>query len=326
VSAHRVAVLVPPQVNVFDLGVALEVFALPRPELGLEWYDVEVCTTRPGTDLGVVGALGLTAPHGLEAVARADTVVVVGADKTEPPVGREILEAIRAAHGRGARLVSLCTGAFILAAAGVLDGRRATTHWKRARLLAERFPRVDVDPNVLYVDDGQVLTSAGTAAAVDLCLHIVRKDLGARAARHVARAMVVPPHREGGQAQFVMTPVPEFRGSLDGVQRAMEYAAHHLDEQLTLERMSALAFMSPRSFSRRFREVTGTTPMRWLLEQRLTRARELLEETDESVERVAAVAGFGSAITLRQRFAQVLGTSPSSYRKTFRSHAQQRTA
>lgn len=302
----------------FELGVAVEVFALRRPEIDVEWYDVTICTAEPGRATAHGGVLDAVVAHGVEAIDAAQTVIVPQAASLDAPADDRVLAAIRRAYGRGARLASFCDGAFVLAAAGVLDGRPATTHWRYARRLAGDYPQVKVRPEVLYVDDGQVLTSAGTAAGVDLSLHIVRNDHGAHVARQVARSMIVPPHRDGGQAQFVMTPVPQVDVGKDGVHSALDYMSRHLEADLTLVDMAALAFMSPRNFSRRFREVTGTTPAQWLLGQRLNRARELLEETELPVERVAELAGFGSPVTLRQRFAQDLRTSPTAYRRAFR--------
>lgn len=319
-AAHRVAVVVPADFTLFEIGVAMEVFQQPLPELGLDWYDFTVCTARPNEAKPVGGVFEARIRHGVEAIDAAETVIVLGSEPdVHLPPESEVVDALRRAHRRGARLVSFCTGAFVLASAGVLDGRRATTHWKYTRLLARTYPRIKVDPDVLYVDDGQVLTSAGTAAGIDLSLHIIRKDHGAHVARNVARAMVVAPHREGGQAQFVMTPVPNFTPEQEGVSRAMQYAMENLHEDLGLIQLASRAYMSPRNFSRRFREVTGTTPVKWLSHQRLTRVRELLEQTDLSVERIAAETGFNSAVTLRQRFAQHLLTSPTAYRRAFRA-------
>ncbi len=317
-TTHRVAVVVPADFTLFELGVAVEAFAYPRPELDRDWYTVEVCTAHPGDATAMGGLFGVQIAHGVEAIDNADTVIVPQADKIVRPAEPEILDAIRRAYGRGTRLVSFCSGAFVLGAAGVLDGRRATTHWKYTRRLAQAYPLVQVDPDVLYVDDGQVLTSAGTAAGIDLSLHIIRQDHGAQVARHIARVMVVAPHRDGGQAQFVMTPVPDLNIPWDGVSRAMEHALESLDQELGLAELAAVAVMSPRNFSRRFREVTGTTPIKWLNHQRLSRVRELLEETDLPIERIAVQTGYGSAVTLRQRFAQDLYTSPTAYRRAFR--------
>lgn len=329
---HRVAVVVPQGFAVFELGIAIEVFAVARPGLPEPWYDVKLCAAEEGPVSTQCGLLSMHIPYGLEAVDEADTVIIPEAgqaccpphdDPGSAPPPPEVLAALRRAHVRGARLVSFCDGAFVLAAAGILDGRPATTHWKEAGRLAREYPAIDVRPDVLYVDDGQVLTSAGTSAGVDLSLHIVRRDHGAGVARKVARHMVMPPHREGGQAQYIMTPVPEPGTSTDGIQRVLQHIDAHADHDLTLADMASLAFMSTRNFTRRFREVTATTPTQWVLQRRLTRARELLEETDETIERIAQLAGFGSAVTMRQRFVAALGTSPSSYRRAFRDAKSQ---
>jgi transcriptional regulator GlxA family with amidase domain len=226
-------------------------------------------------------------------------------------------QALRRAHRRGARFASLCSGAYVLAAAGLLDGGRATTHWMYTEDFACRFPEIDVDPGVLYVGDGQVWTSAGTAAAIDLCRHFVRMDHGAEVANVVARRMVVPAHRDGGQAQFVQAPVPETCRD-DDLATTLDWAVEHLDQELEVEDLARRAKMSPRTFARRFKLATGTTPLQWLLTQRVVLAQRLLEGTDLPVEAVAGRCGFGSAATLRQHFARVVGTSPGAYRQTFR--------
>jgi transcriptional regulator GlxA family with amidase domain len=257
----------------------------------------------------------------LSALDRADTIVVPAwgeAGMTRPP--EAMLRALRRAHRRGARLMSVCSGAFALAYAGVLDGLRATTHWRHADHLAAEFPDIDVDPNVLYVDEGQILTSAGTAAGIDLCLHVVRLDHGAEVANAVARRMVVPPHRDGGQAQFVQAPIQEDTAS-DPLAVTLDWVLEHLDESLTVEVMARRALMSPRTFARRFRDVTGTTPLQWLLRQRILQAQRLLETTELPVEVIAQRCGFGSATVLRTHFKRMLDTSPLTYRRTFREIA-----
>jgi AraC family transcriptional regulator, transcriptional activator FtrA len=316
---HRVAVVVPQDFALFELGIAVEVFAAHRPELPDDWYEVSICSASPGPLTAAGGVLAAAVPHGVQAIDEAHTIIVPeAAANLGEPAEPEVLAAIQRAYRRGARIVSFCTGTFVLAAAGVLRGRTVTTHWKYAAQLARAYPEVRVHADVLYVDDGQVLTSAGLAAGADLALHIVRCDHGARVAREVARHLVMAPHRAGGQAQFIMSPVPESAAAATGVYRAMDHVSRNIDQDFNLSAMASLAYMSTRNFSRRFREVTGTTPSQWVLNLRLTRARELLEETDESVERIAQLAGFGSSVTLRQRFAQVLHTSPTTYRRGFR--------
>ncbi|WAU81860.1 helix-turn-helix domain-containing protein [Streptomyces sp. Qhu-G9] len=297
----------------FELSVACEVFGSAPAGVDVAWYDVEVC----GAGAVQVGRFRLEPDRGLDRLACADTVLVPAwADVDEDPPG-DLVDAVRAAHEAGARVASLCTGAFVLAAAGLLDGRRATTHWAHTEVLAARHPRVEVDPDVLYVDNGSVLTSAGKAAALDLCLHLVRLDHGSSVANAVARRLVVPPHRAGGQAQFVAAPVP----SRDDHPLAalLPWAAERLDQPLTVEDLARQAGMSSRHLGRHFRAATGTTPLQWLLSQRISRAQELLESTDRSVDAIAEATGMGTATTLRRHFNRTLGVPPDAYRRTFRS-------
>jgi len=252
---------------------------------------------------------------GLRALAGADTVVVPGYAAVLEPPPEEALAALRRAAGRGARLLSVCTGAFALAHAGLLDGRRATTHWTLAEELASRFPAIDVDPAALYIDEGSVLTSAGLSAGIDLALHVIRRDFGAAVGERVARHMVAAPHREGGQAQFIERPPSDAVGSLEETRR---WAAQRLAESLDVAAMSSHAGVSPRTFARRFREETGTTPLRWLLERRVLAARRLLEETDLPIDEVAWQAGFGTAASLRDHFRRATATTPTAYRRSFR--------
>ncbi|HUQ40144.1 MAG TPA: helix-turn-helix domain-containing protein [Acidimicrobiales bacterium] len=317
-APHRVATVVDHRVSMFELAVPCEVFGIDRPELHDPWYSHVVCAPHPG-DLETGQGAVLRTTHGLDDVVTADTVVVVpplmaGPDPQARP---ETIEALREAYGRGARMLSLCTGAFVLAEAGLLDGRPATTHWMHATEMARRYPKVRVDPRVLYIDDGQVLTSAGTAAGIDLCLHVVRCDLGAEVANAVARRMVVPPHRDGGQAQFVDLPVAS-SASDDPIGMALGWMLERLDRAITVEQAAHRVGMSPRHFARRFREVTGTTPLQWLLSQRVLLAQRLLETTDLSIEVVATRCGFGSAAGLRSHFQRAVSASPVSYRRTFR--------
>jgi transcriptional regulator GlxA family with amidase domain len=310
---RNVAVAVCDGVSVFELGVVCEVFGMDRTDAGLPGYDFAVCRAEDGP-IRSGGGFGVEPAYGLDRLASADLVAVPHWRSLDEPPPEPLLDALRAVVARGGRVMSVCSGAFVLAAAGLLDGRRATTHWRYAAALAERYPLVDVDPNVLYVDSGPVLTSAGTAAGIDLCLHLVRTEHGAAVANAVARRMVVPPHRDGGQAQYVETPVPlPRRDDLAGV---LTWAAEHLDQPVSVEDLAGRALMSPRTFARRFRAVTGTTPYAWLLYQRTILAQRLLED-GHSVEEVARRSGFGSAATLREHFARVRGTSPSAYRRAF---------
>jgi AraC family transcriptional activator FtrA len=316
-----VAVLVLPTVVPFDLGVPVQVFGYPRPDLGAQRYRMTVCGARPGP-VPTAGGFALAADHGLEALAGAHTVVVPGVDDLDLPVPADVCRALAEAHGRGARLVSICTGAFVLAAAGLLDGRRATTHWVDVPAFRARFPRVACDADVLYVDEGSVLTSAGVAAGLDLCLHVVRSDYGAAVANAVARRLVVPAHRSGGQAQFVRRPVAAPGGRALDATRA--WALARLHEPLTVARLAAHAGMPVRTFARRFAAETGVSPLQWLLGERLAAAQERLETTDEPVGRVAAACGFGSAASLRVHFGRALRTSPLAYRRAFRASAATR--
>lgn len=315
---HTVAAVVFPRMAPFELSVPCEVFGLDRRELVDPWYGFFVAATEPGPLSTEVG-FTIQTEHGLDDLRRADTIIIPADYKGTPP--EALLEALRTAHRRGARILSFCSGAFVLAAAGLLDGRRATTHWMHADELARRYPAIDVDPRVLYVDAGDgIYTSAGTAAGIDLCLHIVRLDHGAEVANAVARRMVVPPHRDGGQAQYVDLPVP-IQSDDDPIGRVLGWMLEHLDEQTSVDALAARAHMSPRTFARRFRAVTGTTPHQWLLSQRILFAQRLLETTDEPIELIASRAGFGSAANLRHHFGREVDASPLAYRRTFRRSA-----
>lgn len=315
---HVVATLVSPRVSMFELAVLCEVFGLDRSELVDPWYEHRVCAAAPDPHVSPEGIV-VQAPYGLDELERADTVVIPGWPRSQPAPD-DVLDALRAAHARGARLMSVCTGAFALAAAGLLDGRPATTHWMHADDLAREYPKVRVDRRVLYIDDGDILTSAGTAAGIDLCLHVVRLDHGAEVANAVARRMVVPPHRDGGQAQFVDLPVPT-ADDTDGLGDVLGWMLEHLDQALSVEQLARRAAMSPRTFARRFRATTGTTPYQWLLGQRVLFAQRLLESTDQPVEQVAARCGFSSAASLRAHFQRELSASPQAYRRVFRQSA-----
>lgn len=310
-----VAVVALPNVVPFDLVLAGQIFGYRTPGGSPPYYRLLLCGLEPGF-VTMAGGVPIGVPLGLEAVADAATVVVAGLDDVEAPVPEPAVAALRAAHARGARMVSICTGAFVLGEAGVLDGHRATTHWAYAERLARRFPKANVDPRVLYVDDRNVMTSAGMAAGIDLCLYIVRRDHGAEAANTIARRMVVAPHRDGGQAQYIEQPVPVTRDS--SLQRIQAWALERLDESLTVEDLARAANTSPRNLTRRFNAELGTTPLKWLQRERVRLAQRLLEQTELPVQRIAERAGFGSAITLRRQFADTLGTTPAKYRGTFR--------
>ncbi|MDO8913690.1 MAG: transcriptional regulator FtrA [Phenylobacterium sp.] len=298
----------------FEFGCAAEVFGLPRPEVGPDWYSFATAAVEPGP-ITAMGGLRFEASGGLEVLKGAGTVVVPGWKGADVQPSAELVAALRAAYAGGARLVTICSGVFVLAAAGLLDGRRATTHWRYAETLRQRYPRIEVDPNVLYVDEGQILTSAGSAAGLDLCLHVVRRDFGARIANQVARRLVIAPHRDGGQAQFIERPLASSAGG-----RLSQLIAELQEEPQgspSIQQLAARAAMSERTFIRRFRETTGMAPGAWLVAVRVDRARDLLETTDLSIEQVAAESGFGAATTLRHHFRSRLGLSPAAYRDRF---------
>ena len=297
----------------FELSMAIEVFGSDLTHIVDPWYDFSLC----GPSAVRIDRYHLEMDHGLDHLPHADTVIVPGWADTdvEPPV--ELLDAVRTAHAAGARVVSLCTGAFVLAAAGLLDGKRATTHWAHTGKLARRHPNVTVDPDVLYVDNGDVLTSAGKAAAMDLCLHLVRLDHGSANANKIARRLVVAPHRDGGQAQFISTPVPG--PGNHPLADLFPWVLQRLDEPLTVEDLARQARMSSRHLGRHFTSLTGTTPLRWLHTQRIRHAQELLETTDDTIDTIAAATGMGTSTTLRRHFHRTVGVPPDTYRRTFRS-------
>jgi AraC family transcriptional regulator, transcriptional activator FtrA len=313
-ARHTVAVVVLNGTTQFELGIAYEVFGIDRSPLTPQWYDFRLVAAEPGPVRTEAGFL-LDTPYDLSALDDVDTIVVPACNDGLGTA--ELRAALSAAHARGARIASICTGAFILAEAGLLEGRRATTHWAHTARLVEDYPNVDVYPDVLYVEDGGILTSAGAAAGIDLCLYMVRADFGSEVANAVARRLVVPPHRDGGQAQFIDAPMP--RSETDGLAVLLDWAIGRLEEPLTLEDLARQAHVSTRTLVRRFQSALGTTPLQWLLMQRVRRAQHLLEATDEPVERVASLAGFGTAANLRQHFTRAVGVPPVSYRRTFRA-------
>jgi transcriptional regulator GlxA family with amidase domain len=301
-----------PGVAPFELGVVCEVFGIDRRATGGPAFDFTVCGVEPGIVPTKIG-IGIAVEHGLEATDGVDLVVLpaYGAPMPLPP---EVGEVLRAARARGAWVLSVCSGAFGLAEAGLLDGRRCTTHWMYSERLQREFPAARVDPAVLYVEDDGVITSAGTAAGIDACLHLVRRELGTAQAAAVARRMVVPPHRDGGQAQYIDTPLP---CDADTLAPLLGWMVANLDGELGVPELAARALMSERTFARRFRAETGTTPAAWVTRQRVARAQEMLERTDASVEEIARRCGFGTAAVLRHHFARSLDTSPQAYRRTF---------
>jgi transcriptional regulator GlxA family with amidase domain len=311
-----VAALLVPGVHPFELSVLAEVFGVDRTEEGLPAYDFAVVATGARTEQAV-GGMTVTADHGLERLASADLVAIPGWHTRAEPAPEPLVAALRAAYDRGATLLSVCSGAFLLAATGLLDGRRATTHWRYAAQLARLYPRIRLDPDVLYVPDGRLVTGAGTSAGIDACLYLVREAYGADIANRIARRMVVPPHREGGQAQYVEVAVPAPAGGGADLAELLDWLAAHPDRRFTVEDLARRAHLSPRTFARRFRQSTGTTPYEWLTLRRLSLAQRLLETGDLGVDAVARRSGFGTAKALREQFTRRLGTTPQVYRRTF---------
>jgi AraC family transcriptional activator FtrA len=311
---HRVVVLAYDGLCTFEFGVAVEVFALQRPELGVPWYDFRVAATDRGP-LRALGGVRLLVNGGIELLARADTIVVPGWKGSAVPVPEALRLALIRAHRRGARIASICSGVFVLAAAGLLDGRRATTHWRYIAELKKRHPAIAVEPNVLYVDEGKILTSAGSAAGLDLLLHMVRKDHGVRIANAVARRLVIPPHRDGGQAQFIVEPVP--LRPRDHYASLLQHVSQNLARPHSVSSLASWLHVSERTLMRGFRNATGLSPMQWIIRARVRKAQELLETSRHSVERVAEQAGFGAVETLRYHFRRITGATPLSFRRAF---------
>ncbi|MET8523866.1 helix-turn-helix domain-containing protein [Nocardioides sp. NPDC004968] len=311
---HRIALVLHDTAMLYEVAIASEIFGTDRPDRAPagEWYDLVICTAEGGPHPWLPNVR----TAGYAEIAHVDTVVVPSADELDDRVDPALIDALVAAQRRGTRLAALCTGAFVLAAAGVLDGRVATTHWMHAEDLARRYPQVDVQPDILYVDDGGVLTSAGKTAALDLCLHLVRRDYGAAVANAMARRMVVPAHRTGGQAQFITPPAAP--RSPDGLAPTLEWARARLDQPLAVADLAAKAHLSPRQLTRRMQTELEASPLDWLHRQRLARAQELLESTDASIDQIATSCGMGTATTLRRHFHRTLGITPTAYRTTFR--------
>jgi transcriptional regulator GlxA family with amidase domain len=317
---QNVAAVLLDGVNPFELAVVCEVFGTDRSDDGLPVYDFAVASAE-GPVLSSRAGFSLQVAHGLERLEDADLIAVpAGACYETREFPPELLEALRRGVDRGARVLSVCSGVFVLAAAGLLDGRRCTVHWHHAEELARAYPRLTVEPDVLYVDEDPVITSAGTAAGIDACLHIVRKEQGPEVANKIARRMVVPPHRDGGQAQYIERPLPV--NACDTVGEVLVWMERHLDQEVTVEQLAQRAHMSPRTFARRFQQETGTTPYRWILRQRVLQAQRLLEATDETVDAIAWRTGFGNAAALRHQFVQAVGTTPNTYRRAFRGPEQ----
>ncbi|PZQ49181.1 MAG: AraC family transcriptional regulator [Phenylobacterium zucineum] len=314
-SLRSVSVILLEPVSVFEFAVATEVFGIDRSQEGIE-FDFRVCAAEPGRPLAgkLTTPLTITPTHGLDVVAGSD-LVIVSATTPQAEYPAEVLDVLRQAHAKGSILLSVCSGSFVLGAAGLLDGRRCTTHWMYAEAMQRRFPDTTVDPSVLFVDTGDIITSAGTAAGVDACLHLVRRELGAVTASTIARRMVVPPQRDGGQQQFVAVPIPECCS--DGFAPVLDWALEHLADDHSVGSLAARAAMSERTFARRFVAETGTTPHKWLVQQRVLAARHLLETSDLPIEQVAERVGFGSSVVLRDHFRRATGLAPATYRQRF---------
>lgn len=312
---HLVVALAYDRLCTFEFGCVVELFALPRPELGVDWYRFAVCASEPGP-VRAAGGIKVQAPYRLALMDRADTIVIPGwrdPDETPP---EPLLKKLRAAHRRGARLCSICSGVFVLAAAGVLDGATVTTHWRYAERLQARYPALRVNPDALYVDAGRIVTSAGSAAGLDMLMHLVRRDHGSAIANRVAQRLVLPPHRDGGQAQFVPRPLPSVGG--DRLAKLIDWMRAHAGQPYTLASLAARAAMSPRTLQRQFRDATGLGPYEWLIRERVGLAKEMIERDPAlPVARVAALAGFGSEESLRRHFRRIAATSPAAYRRSF---------
>ncbi|MFD7665879.1 GlxA family transcriptional regulator [Streptomyces sp. NPDC059788] len=316
---HVVAIAVTDATPTFELAVPCEVFGIDRSDIADPWYELRLCAAEPAP-LRTPAGLRIEAPYDMDDLLEADTVIVAACARPvqlDPPAS--LIAAVRKAHELGRRIVSLCTGAYVLAHAGLLTGRPATTHWMNAADFGQRFSDVDFSPSVLYTESDNVFTSAGSGAAIDLCLHLVRQDHGSAVATEIARRMVVPPHREGVQVQYTKPPVRPREG--DELNPVLQWARDHLHEPLTVPQLARVANLGERTFARRFREAVGTTPLQWLLQQRVRLAQELLETTDEPVDSVARHSGFGTATNLRYHFGRVTSVSPQTYRHVFRHRA-----
>lgn len=314
-SPPRVVVLAYDGLCTFEFGVAVEVFGLPRPEMGDAWYRFAVAAVDEG-ELRATGGIRILADGDLSLLEQADLIVIPGWRGVDSPVPDALCDALRQASARGCRVMSICSGVFVLAASGLLDGRRATTHWRYSETLKSRFPTIDVVEDVLYQDEGDILTSAGSAAGIDLCLHVVRRDFGMDAANRVARRLVIPPHRDGSQTQQLSRPVAQVRES-QRFGKLFDYLHQHLAQPHSVDSLSQRVGMSQRTFLRRFQDATGTTPARWLLNERLLRAKDYLENSRLSIDSIAEQTGFGQSATLRHHFRQHFALPPAQYRKQF---------
>jgi AraC family transcriptional activator FtrA len=313
-SKRNIAVLAYDGLCTFEFAIAVEIFGLPRPEVGRNWYRFAVCSLDPGP-LRSTGGVHLRVGSGLAKLSQAGTIIIPGWKGVDVPPPPRLITTLRNAYASGARLVSICSGVFVLAATGLLNGRRATTHWRYVEALRSKYPQICVEPDVLYVDEGRLLTSAGSAAGIDLCLHIVRQDFGAEIANRVARRLVVPPHREGGQAQFIPEPIRKTPNG--GLAPVLAWLEANLQRELSVPELAKRAAMSPRTFARQFRRQTGTTPHQWLTHLRLLAAQRRLEQSRDGMDEIAEAVGWQTAATLRLHFSRELQTSPTAYRRRF---------
>jgi AraC family transcriptional regulator, transcriptional activator FtrA len=311
---HCVVTLVYDQLCTFEFACAVEIFALKRPEIDANWYDFQVCAIEQGP-LHAMGGITITAPYQLSLLKKADTLIIPGWRNIDELPSEEILSAIRVAYRRGARICSICSGVFILAAAGIMEGKNVTTHWRLAEKLATRYPNLRVEPDKLYVDSGQVITSAGSAAGLDMLLYIIRKDHGAKISNQVAQRLVIAPHREGGQAQFI--PRPMTLSEQGRLSKLMGYLRKHPAQNHTITSMAKFSSMSPRTLQRQFQDATGTSPIEWLIRERIAQAKELLESSKKSLIQISELTGFGSEESFRRHFKRIVNTSPSAYRHHF---------
>lgn len=311
---HLVVALAYDQLCTFEFGCVVEIFGLPRPELEINWYQFDVCATSRRS-LRASGGLTFKAPNSLALLDSADTIIIPGWGNLRAPPPRNLLNALRYAHSRGARICSICSGVFLLAATGLLDGKSATTHWKFADDLAKRYPSINVLPDALYVDEGDLLTSAGSAAGLDMMLHIVRTDHGTKVANSVARRLVIPPHRDGGQAQFISRPIQ--RPDERQLSKLMDRVRRRPADEYSLEKMAALSSLTVRTLQRQFRSNTGMTPIEWVVQERITIAKELLEISKASISSIVETTGFGSEESLRRHFRRIVGIPPVAYRERF---------
>lgn len=309
-----VAILVYKGLCVFEFGIALEIFGLPRPEIDVPWYTCQTVAVEQGP-MHALGGIQISVDAGLEMLDNVRTIIIPGWRSRHEAPPEALLEALRNAHARGARLLSICSGVFVLAATGLLNGKTATTHWQLSEELAESFPAITVDPNVLYVDSGQIITSAGSAAGIDACLHLILRDFGTHIANSVARRLVMAPQRTGGQSQFIVAPVS--KSPRNELTRVLQWARENLDKPLSVGDMASQVAMSERTFLRRFVETTGLPPKAWLQQERLNRARDLLESTDQSAACIARVCGYRSVESFRKAFRNAVGLPPSAYRERF---------